>query len=142
MAAALPGPEGPSETAASAPGKGDFPKRRRLLKSSDFKRVFQQGRRQSVPEFTLAYRVRPLKEGQVVPPRLGLSVSRKAGGSVQRNKLKRRLREIFRLNQEKLVPGAELVFVPRKEATALGYLELQRKIFGVLSRGKLLKKES
>lgn len=121
--------------------KKDFGKRRRLLKASDFNRVFKQGKRQSVPEFTLAFRVRPLKEGQTVPPRLGLSVSRKAGKSVQRNKLKRRLREIFRLNQDKMVLGAEMVVIPRKEAVALPYLVLESKLFGLLGRGKVLKKD-
>ena len=119
----------------------DFGKRRRLLKASDFNRVFKQGRRQSLPEFTLAFRVRSLRDGQHVPPRLGLSVSRKVGKSVQRNKFKRRVREIFRLNHQTMVPGVELVVIPRKEAAGLAYFDLEKKIMSLLFRGKLLKKE-
>ena len=117
----------------------DFCKARRLLKASDFNRVFKQGRRQSFPEFTLAFRIRPSKEGRSFPPRLGLSVSRKVGNSVHRNKLKRRVREIFRLNHEKLLVGTELVVIPRKEASGLSFLDLKNKIFALLDRGKLLK---
>jgi ribonuclease P protein component len=110
----------------------------RLLKASEFNRVFKQGRRLSQPELTLAYRVRPSRDGKIYPPRLGLSVSRKVGGAVQRNVLKRRIREIFRLNQVQLVQGVELVVIPRKEAGELSYQELEKRIFMLFERGKLL----
>ena len=110
----------------------------RLLKASEFSRVFKQGRRLSQAELTLAYRVRPSRDGKIYPPRLGLSVSRKVGGAVQRNLLKRRIREIFRLNQVQLVQGVELVVIPRKEAAELTYQELEKRIFLLFERGKLL----
>jgi ribonuclease P protein component len=114
----------------------------RLLKASEFNRVFKQGRRLSQPELTVAYRVRPSRDGQVYPPRLGLSVSKKVGGAVQRNLLKRRIREIFRLNQEKIGLGVEVVVIPRKEASGLSYQELEDRIFSLFERGKLLIKAS
>jgi ribonuclease P protein component len=46
-------------------------------------------------------------------PRLGLSVSRKVGNAVVRNRWKRRLREAFRLNREALPQGVDLVVIPR-----------------------------
>ena len=46
-------------------------------------------------------------------PRIGLSVSRKVGGAVQRNRWKRLLREAFRLSREELPPGIDLVVIPR-----------------------------
>jgi ribonuclease P protein component len=122
--------------------KRGFGKSRRLLTASDFNRVFKQGRRQNSPELTLAFRVRPAKDGRMALPRLGLSVSRKVGGSVQRNLLKRRVREIFRLNQEKMVDGTELVVIPRKEAGKLSYFDLETKIFSLLERSKMTKRDT
>ncbi len=138
--------EGPVPQGLSAPGAATpagpflFDKQRRLLKASDFSRVFKQGRRLSVPEFTLALRVRPAKDGQSFAPRLGLSVSRKVGNAVERNLLKRRLREIFRLHQENLIQGCEIVVIPRKEAGVLSYSELKNKVLGLFERGKVSKK--
>lgn len=47
-------------------------------------------------------------------PRLGLSVSRKVGGAVMRNRWKRLLREAFRLNRRQLPEGVDLVVIPRQ----------------------------
>lgn len=110
----------------------------RLLKASEFNRVFKQGRRLSQTELTLAYRVRPSRDGKLYPPRLGLSVSKKVGGAVQRNLLKRRFREIFRLNQARMLWGVELVVIPRKEAGDLSYQELEKRLMMLFERRKLL----
>jgi len=115
-----------------------FSKAQRLLTQSDFNRVFKQGKRVSTPEWTLAYRVRPQAPGRSFAPRLGLSVSRKMGGAVQRNRFKRQMREIFRLNQAKLTQGLEIVVIPRKEASVWDYSELEQRFFGLCERGKVL----
>jgi ribonuclease P protein component len=87
-------------------------KRGRLSRSAEFDRVFRQGR-------SLANRVLVLyafprsEEGE---PRLGVSVSRRVGGAVERNHVKRLLREAFQLEGGALPDGIDVVVVARPEA--------------------------
>jgi ribonuclease P protein component len=89
--------------------------RSRLSRSADFDRVFRQGRSHAGRELVL-YVFPRRGEGD---PRLGLSVSRKVGGAVQRNQVKRLLREAFAVEGGRLPPGTDAVVVARREAHAL-----------------------
>ena len=88
-----------------------FSKSRRLLKSAEFDRVFQ-GRRSQGDGLLLVYAC----ENGLAHSRLGLIVSRKAGSAVERARWKRCLREAFRLAQQELPAGLDLVVLPRAGA--------------------------
>lgn len=88
------------------------PGRARLSRSADFDRVIRRGRSHASREFVLY--VFPRETGG--DPRLGLSVSRKVGGAVQRNRVKRLLREAFSLESARLPEGTDAVVVARREA--------------------------
>ena len=91
--------------------EASFPKTIRLLSSAEFDRVFR--RRCSVADSMLiVYGC----EGAKPQARLGLTVSRKYGGAIVRNRWKRLLREAFRLAKHKLPSHIDLVVLPRRES--------------------------
>jgi ribonuclease P protein component len=96
-----------------------FPKAARLLRRADFLRVYDKGRRQFGPHMTFFYLDRSpdaAAESSVknAGPRIGLTVSRALGGSVQRNRIRRRVREAVRMNLKDLKRGADIVINPKK----------------------------
>jgi ribonuclease P protein component len=94
-------------------------KRRRLSRSGDFQRVYREGSSRA-NRYLVLYRF-PRGEGDRPDegPRLGVSVGRKVGGAVQRNRVKRVLREAFWAAGGDLPPEDDYVVVARPEAAAL-----------------------
>lgn len=116
-----------------------FGKDKRILKNIEYRRLYKVGKRFNLAAMTFIYRFCAAGVDKARPPRLGLSVSRKVGKANQRNLIKRRLREIFRLHQLEMVENLELVIIPRKEALDLDYFDLESTILKSFSREKLLK---
>jgi ribonuclease P protein component len=92
------------------------PKRGRLSRSAEFERVYRQGRSHGNRHLVLYTFPR---QGADDGPRLGLSVSRKVGGAVDRNKVKRLLREAFGEVRDRLPADHDVVVVARPEAREL-----------------------
>jgi ribonuclease P protein component len=93
-------------------------RRGRLSRSAEFDRVYRHGRSTANRELVLYAFPNPSadREGGT---RVGLSVSRKVGGAVQRNKVKRLLREALAHHEELLPNGHDLVVVARPDALQL-----------------------
>ena len=90
-------------------------RRNRLSRARDFDAVYRRGRSVST-RFLVLYtfpRGDDDGRGEADAPRLGLTVPRGAGGAVVRNRLKRRLREIWRSRLDRLTPGHDYVLVVR-----------------------------
>jgi ribonuclease P protein component len=95
------------------------PSRGRLSRSAEFERVYRQGRSTANRHLVLYTFPNPAAER----PRLGLSVSRKVGGAVERNKVKRLLREAFASAEPGLRAGQDIVVVARPQVGELAERE-------------------
>lgn len=92
-----------------------------LKQNSDFRRLYAKGKTSANRYLVLYCR----RNGRGVN-RMGYTVSSKLGGAVVRNRVRRRLREIARLNMPGLKSGWDVVVVARARAVAASYAELDR----------------
>ena len=105
-----------------------FARSQRLTRSEDFARVYCHGTHQADPSLVVNVAANDLPFC-----RIGLSVSRHVGGAVVRNRWKRAIREAFRLNQDGLPTGFDIVVRPRRGAT-LCRKQVDRSLCELVSR--------
>jgi len=101
-------PDVPTESAAGDTIRKRFGHGMRLHGQRVFQRVFQAKAKKHAGSLTVF-----AAPNEVGHPRLGLSVPRRVGTAVRRNRIKRRIREAFRLQQHELPPGLDLVVAVR-----------------------------
>jgi ribonuclease P protein component len=102
----------------------NFPRSVRLLRHADFERVYKQGRRHFLAHMTVFY----LQRSEGVGLRIGFTVGKMLGGAVQRNRMKRRLREAVRLQAPWPGPAADVVINPKKSVIAADFAILRSEI--------------
>lgn len=102
------------------------------MRTADFRKVYDQGTRVSGPLFAAFCLARPDRDGSSA--RLGLTVPRAIGGSVDRNRIKRRLREAFRKHRAELDPRWDIVLNPRRTALAAPFADLERALRKVIEK--------
>lgn len=103
------------------------------MRPAEFRIVYDQGFRVSHPLFAAFCRARPDGAG-ACGPRLGLTLPRAVGGAVVRNRIKRRLREAFRLHRGGLGSHWDIVLNPRRAAEKAPFQELVRALRKVMER--------
>ena len=107
-----------------------------LKKNYEFHRLYSRGK-SAVTPFLVVYARQSKRPGN----RIGITVSTKLGKAVKRNRVRRRLREIYRLNESRFLPGTELVIVARSRAVTATYRQLESAFLsacgklGLLSEG-------
>jgi ribonuclease P protein component len=114
------------DQATQTKSQGGVPKIDRLLRHSDFERVYKQGRRHFAAHMTVFYLRRP--EGELKGARVGFTVSKALGGAVQRNRIRRRLREAVRLGGFSTDVAVDVVINPKRSALAADFSGLQDEI--------------
>ena len=125
-------------------GKGDasdcdarrgYPRSMRLLRRADFERVYQRGRRHFAAHLTVFY----MRREDASSARVGYTVSRALGGAVDRNRMKRRLREAVRLSWSEMNGPFDIVINPKKSLLQADFEQLKKEVaraWEVVQRGK------
>jgi ribonuclease P protein component len=111
-----------------------FPRTAKLLKHSDFQRVYKSGKRHFSGLMTVFFLPRSDGESE---PRVGFTVSRALGGAVKRNRIKRRMREAVRLHRRELTSRVDVVFNPKKLAADAEFSQIEsevKKAFEVIQK--------
>lgn len=101
-----------------------LPAMARLRTARHFQRVYHRGSRATGELLTVV----ALRTKSEQPPRLGVSVSKDHGAAVRRNKIKRLLREAFRLERHGMPRGLDVVLIPRQRAAKLVLAQLRAEL--------------
>ncbi len=104
-----------------------------LKQNHEFRRLYSKGRRAVSPYFAIYCR----KTGRPVS-RLGITTGVKLGNAVKRNFARRRIRELYRTNEARFLPGYDIVVVARTRAIYGRYAELERSFLQLMRKLELL----
>ncbi|MCF8063402.1 MAG: ribonuclease P protein component [Deltaproteobacteria bacterium] len=108
-------------------GSFSFPKTRRILKRKDFVNLNRSGKKVHTEHFSITV-------GRSGPGtnRLGITASKRTGNAVQRNRIKRLVREFYRLNMSRLPQGVDLVIAAKKGAADLDLRKVREELGAIL----------
>ncbi len=102
----------------------------------EFRRIYRKGKSAVSPQLVIY-----CQRNRRGHSRLGVSVSTKLGCAVVRNRVRRRIREIYRLNKAKMLPGYDLIVVARVRAVKTDYQKLDRTYLRLLEQLDLLRED-
>ena len=103
-----------------------------LKKNHEFRRLYNKGK-SAASQCAVVYCRRNWKPEN----RLGITVSTKLGGAVERNRVRRRLKEVYRLNEDKLCAGYDIVLVARMRSRYAGFSELEASVMSLFRNLKV-----
>ena len=111
----------------------------RLRKHADYQRVYKASRKQFAKQMSYFFIVRPqlgpdgtpLRNADPTSPRIGLTVGKVMGKAVDRNRIKRRMREAVRKNLAALSTPVDVILHPRKSVIDIEFSALDREVANV-----------
>lgn len=106
-----------------------------IKKNEDFRKIYSTGKSYANKNLVMYVKKNELSEN-----RLGISVSKKVGNSVVRHRITRLIRESYRLNEDSLIEGIDIVVVARLGAREKNCSEIEGSLLHLLKLHKILKK--
>ena len=106
-----------------------------LKKNVQFRLVYRRGK-----SFSNRLLVLYVYKNTLNCNRVGISVSKKVGGSIVRNRVKRLIRECFRLNSDRLKSGFDLIYIARTTSKDRSYVDIENSLLDLLGKANLFVK--
>jgi len=119
--------KGGTNSHASSGGRPDARRGGRLVRGAEFDAVYRNGRRRSSRQFTVFFASNGLGKS-----RFGMSVGRALGGAVVRNRIRRRVREILRLDRGEIPSGWDIIVHPRASVAGAEFAPLREELIALL----------
>ena len=108
-----------------------------IKKNHEFRRLYAKGRSAASPRLVIYCR-----RNNLAVSRLGITVSTKIGKAVTRNRVRRRFREIFRLSEDRLAPGWDIIMVARTKSVTSEYSLLRDDFYALAKKLGVLRREA
>lgn len=101
----------------------------------EFKKVYSGGK-----NYWNKYLIIYVRKNNLNYTRIGYSISKKVGNSVVRNKIRRRMKEIYRLKLNNIKEGYDIIIIPKRNAVNISYLELESALLHIFKLGDIIEK--
>lgn len=106
----------------------------RIRKNREYKRVYKYGK-----NYWNKHLILYIMKNNLEVSRVGFTVTKKIGNAVTRNKIRRQMKEIYRLNYENVKSGYDLVFIPKKNVVNMPYSKLENSMIHIMNIAGILK---
>lgn len=105
----------------------------RIKKNKEFQQIFKEGKSFANRQLVIYY----IKKEDQDNFRIGLSVGKKIGNAVTRNRIKRYLRQSFQELEEKILPTLNIIIIARQPTKDMNYFDIKKSLIHLLSREHL-----
>src|SRR5690625_1054205 len=106
----------------------------RIKDNKEFQEVFRKGKSFANRQLVVYYKKKPMQSHF----RIGLSVGKKIGNAVTRNRIKRYLRQSFHELEGRILPTLNIIIIARQPTKEMNYFEIKKSLLHLLSRQSLL----
>lgn len=112
----------------------EFNNTKGIKKDYEFRKVYKHGK-----SFANKYLVVYILKNKTDQTRIGISISKKVGNAITRNRIRRRMKEIYRLKiDENIKKGYDLVFISRVAAKDANYKDIEKSMYSLVRKNGLL----